>query len=83
MADVKKRIEDAHGHPVANQKLIYSGQKRRNLLIRALSFTCPRLGKVLPDEKTVEACEIREKDFLVLMVSKVIQSTRSRIQELI
>jgi UV excision repair protein RAD23 len=27
-------------------------------------------GKVLPDEKSVEACEIREKDFLVLMVSK-------------
>jgi len=51
VADVKQRIEDAHGHPVANQKLIYS-------------------GKVLPDDKTVEACEIREKDFLVLMVSK-------------
>ncbi|KAF9793410.1 UV excision repair protein Rad23 [Thelephora terrestris] len=51
VADVKKRIEDIHGHAVANQKLIYS-------------------GKVLPDEKTVESCEIREKDFLVLMVSK-------------
>jgi len=51
VADVKKRIEETHGHPVANQKLIYS-------------------GKVLPDDKTVEACEIREKDFLVLMVSK-------------
>lgn len=46
-------------------------------MIHILSLTSPRLGKVLPDEKTVEACEIREKDFLVLMVSKVIQSTRS------
>ncbi|KAI0335009.1 UV excision repair protein Rad23 [Cubamyces sp. BRFM 1775] len=27
-------------------------------------------GKVLPDTKTVESCEIKEKDFLVLMVSK-------------
>ncbi|OBZ70858.1 UV excision repair protein rhp23 [Grifola frondosa] len=27
-------------------------------------------GKVLPDGKTVESCEIKEKDFLVLMVSK-------------
>jgi len=27
-------------------------------------------GKILPDSKTVEACEIKEKDFLVLMVSK-------------
>jgi UV excision repair protein RAD23 len=27
-------------------------------------------GKVLTDDKTVESCEIKEKDFLVLMVSK-------------
>ncbi|KAJ7462208.1 hypothetical protein B0H11DRAFT_99748 [Mycena galericulata] len=27
-------------------------------------------GKVLPDDKTVESCGIKEKDFLVLMVSK-------------
>ncbi|TCD70331.1 hypothetical protein EIP91_003960 [Steccherinum ochraceum] len=27
-------------------------------------------GKVLPDSKTVESCNIKEKDFLVLMVSK-------------
>ncbi|KAF9227381.1 UV excision repair protein Rad23 [Gyrodon lividus] len=27
-------------------------------------------GKVLPDNKTIESCEIKEKDFLVLMVSK-------------
>lgn len=28
-------------------------------------------GKVLVDEKTVGECNIKEKDFLVLMVSKV------------
>ena len=28
-------------------------------------------GKVLPDSKSVASCEIKEKDFLVLMVSKV------------
>ncbi|KAH9985798.1 hypothetical protein BJV74DRAFT_775476 [Russula compacta] len=28
-------------------------------------------GKVLSDDKTVESCQIKEKDFLVLMVSKV------------
>jgi len=77
VADVKQRIEAAHDHPIANQKLIYSGKKRRNLLIHVQSFTSPRLGKVLPDDKTIEACEIREKDFLVLMVSKVIQPTLS------
>ncbi|KDQ55873.1 hypothetical protein JAAARDRAFT_37302 [Jaapia argillacea MUCL 33604] len=49
--DVKKKVQEAQGHPVDNQKLIYS-------------------GKVLPDSKTVESCEIKEKDFLVLMVSK-------------
>jgi UV excision repair protein RAD23 len=51
VADVKKRIEETHGHAASNQKLIYS-------------------GKVLPDDRTIEACEIREKDFLVLMISK-------------
>ena len=70
--DVKKRIEEAHGHPVADQKLIYSGKERQSVSIHVQSLTLPCLGKVLPDVKTIEACEIREKDFLVLMVSKVI-----------
>jgi len=83
VADVKKRIEEAHSHPVADQKLIYSGQKRQILSIRVQKLTSPHLGKVLPDDKTVDACEIREKDFLVLMVSKVIQSALSSTQELI
>jgi len=51
VADLKKKIQEAQGHTVESQKLIYS-------------------GKVLPDDKSVEACEIKEKDFLVLMVSK-------------
>ena len=80
MADLKKRIEEAHSHPVADQKLIYSGQKREILSIHVQRLTSPHLGKVLPDDKTVEACEIREKDFLVLMVSKVIHSTLSSTQ---
>ena len=32
VADVKKRIEDSQGHRVADQKLIYSGQKWQILL---------------------------------------------------
>ncbi|KAL1725217.1 hypothetical protein EV714DRAFT_256037 [Schizophyllum commune] len=48
---LKQKISDAYGHPVASQKIIYS-------------------GKILPDDKTIESCGIKEKDFLVLMVSK-------------
>ncbi|KAJ7132826.1 hypothetical protein C8R43DRAFT_1133382 [Mycena crocata] len=51
VAVLKAKITEAHGHPAAIQKIIYS-------------------GKVLPDDKTVESCGIKEKDFLVLMVSK-------------
>ncbi|KAJ7262253.1 hypothetical protein B0H12DRAFT_1104998 [Mycena haematopus] len=52
---LKAKILDAKGHPIAIQKIIYS-------------------GKVLPDDKTVASCGIKEKDFLVLMVSKVSQA---------
>ncbi|KAK7035303.1 UV excision repair protein rad23 [Paramarasmius palmivorus] len=48
---IKSKIEAAHGHPVASQKIIYS-------------------GKILADDKSIESCGIKEKDFLVLMVSK-------------
>ena len=34
-------------------------------------LTSPLAGKVLSDDKTVESCAIKEKDFLVLMVAKV------------
>lgn len=50
-------------------------------LIRLLTLS--RLGKVLLDDKTIEACEIREKDFLVLMVSKVIQFTPFGVRKFI
>lgn len=36
-------------------------------------------GKVLGDDKTVESCQIKEKDFLVLMVSKVRDWHRVRL----
>jgi UV excision repair protein RAD23 len=71
VGDLKLRIHEAHGFPVADQKLINSGQERLSLYQCSIN-TQPCLGKVLPDDKTVEACEFREKDFLVLMVSKVI-----------
>jgi len=48
---LKEKINASQGHPVASQKIIYS-------------------GKILPDAKTVESCAIKEKDFLVVMVSK-------------
>ncbi|KAF9263435.1 UV excision repair protein Rad23 [Marasmius fiardii PR-910] len=51
IADLKAKIESSQAHPVASQKIIYS-------------------GKILADDKTVESCGIKEKDFLVLMVSK-------------
>ena len=52
VATLKSKIEESQSHPVANQKLIYS-------------------GKILSDDKTIGDCQIKEKDFLVLMVSKV------------
>ncbi|KAF9478646.1 UV excision repair protein Rad23 [Pholiota conissans] len=51
IADLKAKIYTSQGHPVAVQKIIYS-------------------GKILTDDKTVESCGFKEKDFLVLMVSK-------------
>jgi len=51
VAALKAKIHELQGHPVAIQKIIYS-------------------GKILTDDKTVDSCGIKEKDFLVLMVSK-------------
>ncbi|KAI8580612.1 hypothetical protein K450DRAFT_236437 [Umbelopsis ramanniana AG] len=58
VADVKKKIEESQGHPVATQKLIFS-------------------GKILADENTVASYNIGEKDFLVVMVSKVSKTSAS------
>lgn len=38
IADLKKRIEEAHGHPVSNQKLINSGEKEFCLTILPYYF---------------------------------------------
>jgi len=51
VADLKAKIHELQGHPIAVQKIIYS-------------------GKILTDDKTIDSCGIKEKDFLVLMVSK-------------
>jgi UV excision repair protein RAD23 len=51
VAVLKNKIQEAQGHPIASQRIIYS-------------------GKVLSDDKLIEDCKFKEKDFLVLMVSK-------------
>ncbi|KIL68983.1 hypothetical protein M378DRAFT_158134 [Amanita muscaria Koide BX008] len=51
IGDVKSKIQETQGHPVTDQKIIYS-------------------GKILSDDKSIESCGIKEKDFLVLMVTK-------------
>ena len=71
VADLKAKIHDSQGHPVAVQKIIYSGNLHGSFFYLAVIFTCI-LGKILTDDKTIDSCGIKEKDFLVLMVSKVI-----------
>ncbi|KAI0645922.1 XPC-binding domain-containing protein [Trametes meyenii] len=68
VADLKKKIQETQGHAAESQKLIYSGALF-GCYIRVAHLICSP-GKVLPDTKSVESCEIKEKDFLVLMVSK-------------
>ncbi|KAF9446383.1 UV excision repair protein Rad23 [Macrolepiota fuliginosa MF-IS2] len=51
IADLKRKVEEAHKYPIATQKIIYS-------------------GKILADDKTIETCGVKEKDFFVLMVAK-------------
>ena len=55
---------------MASQKIIFSGI---STLFVAQSPVLNRIikGKVLSDDKTIQSFEIKEKDFLVLMVSKV------------
>lgn len=54
---------------MAIQKIIYSGNLDIPFIL-ILMLTCIP-GKILTDDKTVDSCGIKEKDFLVLMVSKV------------
>ncbi|KAG5342929.1 hypothetical protein C0989_005878 [Termitomyces sp. Mn162] len=64
---LKQKIQETQKHDVAAQKIIYSGI---NPTAHALARAEPSSGKVLADDKTIESCGIKEKDFLVLMVSK-------------
>ena len=68
IAVLKAKIYESQGHPVAVQKIIYSGNHPPKIDAYTSHIL---LGKILTDDKTVESCGIKEKDFLVLMVSKV------------
>jgi hypothetical protein len=70
ISNLKEKINADQGHPVESQKIIYSGNIT---FITHTSLVLSRIteGKVLSDDKTIQSCEIKEKDFLVLMVSKV------------
>jgi UV excision repair protein RAD23 len=81
VAALKAKIYESQGHPVAVQKIIYSGNLHGFLSILLLIFTCI-LGKILTDDKTIDSCGIKEKDFLVLMVSKVISDISASIMSL-
>ncbi|KAK3827683.1 MAG: UV excision repair protein RAD23 [Benniella sp.] len=48
---IKEKVQEAQGHPVSTQKLIFS-------------------GKILTDEDPISKYDIKEKDFLVIMVTK-------------
>jgi hypothetical protein len=70
ISNLKEKINADQGHPVESQKIIYSG----NIMFitqTTLVLSSITKGKVLSDDKTIQSCEIKEKDFLVLMVSKV------------
>ncbi|KAG9067861.1 hypothetical protein KI688_011450 [Linnemannia hyalina] len=54
---IKEKVEQLQGHPVASQKLIFSGK------------SC-LLCVILADENPVSQYNITEKDFLVIMVTK-------------
>lgn len=69
VGDVKKKIQETQTFPAENQKLIYSGTRDRHLLTSSAHAT----GKILNDTATVGSLKIKEKDFLVVMVSKVSQ----------
>ncbi|KAF9322069.1 UV excision repair protein RAD23 B [Linnemannia elongata] len=54
---IKEKVEQLQGHPVASQKLIFSGKPYL-------------LCVILADENPVSQYNITEKDFLVIMVTK-------------
>ncbi|KAF9364963.1 hypothetical protein BGX34_011873 [Mortierella sp. NVP85] len=69
---IKEKVQEAQGHPVSTQKLIFSGKFFINGETPGLS----RVGrynrsKILTDEDPISKYDIKEKDFLVIMVTKV------------
>jgi UV excision repair protein RAD23 len=79
VGDLKQKIENSQGDAAQNMKIIYAGASTLvNLRLYAPTFAFFP-GKVLPDEKTIESCNIKEKDFLVLMISKVCLVPRSTV----
>lgn len=76
VGDVKKRIQESQSFPAENQKLIYSGKLSLSLSTtsegeRACVAELIFKGKILNDTATIGTLNIKEKDFLVVMVSKV------------
>lgn len=52
---------------------IQSLPRRSSIQVNGIQFPTlclPFLGKILPDDKTIESCGVKEKDFFVLMVAK-------------
>jgi len=69
VGDLKKKIQESQTFPVENQKLIYSGMSP--FLFLNLDLGADEVGKILSDTANVDSLNIKEKDFLVVMVSKV------------
>ncbi|KAG6830792.1 hypothetical protein H0H92_014641 [Tricholoma furcatifolium] len=68
VAALKEKIRETYNHDVASQRIIYSGIGLDPFSFNRESSSCT--GKVLADDKMIESFGIKEKDFLVLMVSK-------------
>lgn len=78
IADVKNKIKESQGFAMEAQKIIYAGRSMSRSFnqafivheFTALIFDGELVGKVLGDATTVGQHNIKEKDFLVVMVTK-------------